>query len=195
MIQIGIDPGISGALAVLDTETRQVKFYDTPTVTVRSGKKLKNQMDAAAIALLLNSIAVGKDVLVTIEKVNAMPGWKNDPDNPGERVQASMGVTSAFNFGFGYGVWIGLLTALMLPFQQIHPLTWKRAMMQDMGKEKDASRIKAMQLFPLTAKDLSLRKSHNRADALLLAAWGSKNCTLTKATAPDPEWDSAPSLF
>ena len=84
MIQIGIDPGISGALAVLDTETRQVKFYDTPTVTVRSGKKLKNQMDAAAITLLLNSIAVGKDVLVTIEKVNAMPGWKADPDRPGE---------------------------------------------------------------------------------------------------------------
>lgn len=195
MLSIGIDPGLDGALAILDTETRMVKFYDTPTVQVRSGKKLKKQMDGAAITLLLNSIAVGKDVLVTIEKVNAMPGWKDDPDHPGQRIQTPMGVTSAFNFGFGYGVWIGLLTALMIPFQQVHPLTWKRAIMFDSGKEKDASRVKAIQLFPSTAPDLNLKKHHNRADALLLAAWGSKNCTLTKAIAPDPEWDDVPSLF
>ena len=173
MISIGIDPGITGAIAILDTETRLVRFVDTPTVTVKSGKKFKDQMDPRAIVEILSVFT--EDTFVTIEKVNAMPGWKNDPENPGQRVEASMGVTSAFNFGMGFGMWLGILAAMKLPYQTVHPITWKRSMMADMGKEKDASRVKAIQLFPNVYQDLKLKKHHGRADALLIATWGAKN--------------------
>jgi hypothetical protein len=164
-IQIGIDPGISGALAVLHPN-RQIEFYDTPTVQIRSGKKIKNTMDTYAIVTILQGITSQRDVMVTIEKVNAMPGMGAG----GER--QSMGATSAFNFGMGFGIWLGILAALRLPHQQVHPRTWKMAVMSDMGKDKDASRIKAMQLYPESVPSLTLKKHHGRADALLLAEWG-----------------------
>ena len=173
MIVVGIDPGITGALAILDTETRLVKFVDTPTVTVKSGKKFKNQMDPRAIVEILSVFT--EDTFITIEKVNAMPNFRPDPENPGAPVRNSMGVTSAFNFGMGFGMWLGILAAMKLPYQTVHPITWKRSMMADMGKEKDASRVKAIQLFPNVYQDLKLKKHHGRADALLIATWGAKN--------------------
>ena len=169
-IQIGIDPGLSGAIAVLDPRTRNIEFYDTPVLKIKSGKKMKSVMDLNAIVTLLHGISSGRDVMVTIEKVNAMPGMGKD----GVR-DVTMGVTSAFNFGMGFGMWLGMLTALRLPFQQVHSRTWKKLIMADMGKEKDASRVKAMQLYPETAPNLNLKKHHGRADALLLAEFGRKH--------------------
>jgi hypothetical protein len=168
MIFIGIDPGLTGALAVLDSDTKSVSFFDTPTVQMKVGKKIKNQQDSYAIVSLLRSLTEGKDVMAVIEKVNAMPGQGAG----GER--QSMGATSAFNFGLGYGQWLGILAALKVPHQQVHPLTWKKVMMADMGKEKDASRVKAMQLFPQSSDGLTRKKDHGRADALLIAAWAMK---------------------
>lgn len=168
LIIIGIDPGISGAIAALDSTTKQISFFDTPTVQIKSGKKTKNQQDVYAIVTLLRTLVEGKDVMVVIEKVNAMPGMGKD----GER--QTIGATSAFNFGMGYGQWLGILAALGIPHQTVHPRTWKSFMMADMGKEKDASRVKAMQLFPWSAKDLARKKDHGRADALLMAAWATK---------------------
>ncbi len=165
MIYLGIDPGLTGALAVLDSESKSISFFDTPTVQIEVGKKIKNQQDVYAIASLLRSIVDCKDVMAVIEKVNAMPGIGAN----GER--QSMGATSAFNFGLGYGQWLGILATLQIPHQQVHPRTWKQSMLPDMGKEKDASRVKAMQLFPQSAKDLTRKKDHGRADALLMAAW------------------------
>ena len=171
MIFLGIDPGLTGALAVLDSETKAISFFDTPTVQIKVGKKIKNQQDVYAIVSLLRSIVDGKDVMAVIEKVNAMPGVGADG------ARQTMGATSAFNFGMGYGQWLGILAALQIPHQQVHPRTWKTAMMADMGKEKDASRVKAMQLFPYTANDLTRKKDHGRADALLIAAWAMKMST------------------
>ena len=165
MVFVGCDPWLTGALAVLDSETKEVSFVDTPVVEVRVGKKMKHQQDVYAMVRILRAICSGKDVMVVIEKVNAMPGAG------AEGKRQSMGATSAFNFGMGYGEWLGILAALEIPHQQVHPRTWKSAMMTDQGKEKDASRVKAMQLFPKTAKDLTRKKDHGRADALLMAAW------------------------
>lgn len=172
---IGIDPGVSGAIAVIDTDTDQVAFYDTPNLEVKSGKKFKKVIDIGRAVLMLQQLSAGVKTVVTIEKVNAMPGMKNDPDNPGKKIPAAMGVTSAFSFGMGFGMWLGVLAALFIPHQQVHSLTWKKSMMADMGKEKDASRIKAMQLYPRTAPDLVRKKDHGRADALLIADWGRRN--------------------
>lgn len=162
MIYIGIDPGLSGALAVIDSETKNISFVDTPVVEIRVGKKMKHQQDAYAISSLLRALSSGKDVMATIEKVNAMPDVGTG---------AKMGSTSAFNFGLGFGMWLGILAALEIPHQQVHPATWKAVMMRDSTKDKDASRVKAMQLYPMTAKDLTRKKDHGRADALLIAAY------------------------
>lgn len=172
---VGIDPGVSGAISVIDTDTDQIAFYDTPTLEVKSGKKFKKVIDIGRVVLMLQQISSGVKTVVTIEKVNAMPGVKNDPKNPGQKIPAAMGVTSAFSFGMGFGIWLGVLAALFIPHQQVHPLTWKKSMMADMGKEKDASRIKAMQLYPRTSPDLVRKKDHGRADALLIAEWGRRN--------------------
>lgn len=166
MIHIGIDPGVTGAVAELNSLTRGVRFFDTPTVQVKSGKSMKNMLNPPECVALLKRLSVYGEVMATIEKVSPMPSIPV----MGER--RSMGVTSAFNFGKGYGIWIGILSALGIPFEEVHPLTWKKTMMADMGKEKDASRVKAMQIYPDTAADLTLKKHHGRADALLLAEFG-----------------------
>lgn len=162
----GIDVGITGAVAVLNPETNDVRFWDNPVLVVSVGKKLKNVPDTRMMATILEIIvkdAGGTDnLLVSIEKVQAMPGG-------GER---SMGATSAFSFGMGFGMWLGVLAALWIPYQQVHPATWKSKLMAGLGKEKDASRQIAMQHYPRSAKDLNLKKHHGRADALMLARYG-----------------------
>jgi crossover junction endodeoxyribonuclease RuvC len=162
MIHVGIDPGVTGALCVLDEATQEVKFYDTPTLNVKVGKNFKNVLDAYEMSRILKDVTAGQTVMVTIEKVQAMPGGR----------ERSMGATSAFSFGQGFGIWLGILAALEIPHQQIHPMTWKSKVMAGMGKEKDASRQRAMQLYPRAAGQLNLKKHHGRADACMLARFG-----------------------
>lgn len=161
MTHIGIDPGAAGAVALIRSDG-SVTFWDTPIVQIKSGKKTRTEMNAAAASMLLSDIKDGNDgVFVTIEKVGAMPG---------------QGVTSMFSFGKNFGTWLGILAALKLPHQQVAPISWKKKMMPDMGKDKDASRVRAMQLFPNAQRDLYLKKHHGRGDALLLAEYGRRTC-------------------
>lgn len=186
MLWVGIDPGISGAIAVLDSKTRNVSFVDTPTVQVKVGKTIKNQMDAHAASLILQALDDTDGIFVAIEKVAPMPSTHAGDKGTG------MGVTSAFNFGMGFGTWIGICAASLLPFQLIHPATWKAKLMRDMGKDKDASRVKAMQLYPSSAKDLTRKKDHGRADALLLAHYAMMTGVPENKA---PEVVEEPSLF
>lgn len=185
MIFVGIDPGLTGAVAVLDDITDSIRFFDTPTVTVKSGKKMKNQMEPHASSRILQALDDEFGLLVTIEKVAPMPHIEGNE-------RQTMGVTSAFNFGMGYGTWIGICAASMIPYQLVHPATWKRRVMADMGKEKDASRVKAMQLYPQAAKDLTLKKHHGRADALLLAHYAMLTYIVKE---PEPQAEPEPTLF
>lgn len=167
VIFCGIDPGLTGAIALLNPEINEVRFYDAPTLEIITNKKRKNILDAYAMTRIMRDInlkasVAHMEVWVTIEKVQAMPGG-------GER---TMGATSAFNFGMGFGMWLGILAALEIPHQQVHPATWKAKIMAGMGKEKDASRQVAMQHYPKAAPDLNLKKHHGRADALMLARYG-----------------------
>jgi hypothetical protein len=77
------------------------------------------------------------------------------------------GVSSSFRFGRGLGLWEGILSAFQIPFVKVTPQRWKKNLLDGMGKEKDASRLRAQTLFP--SLDLSLKKHHGRGDALLLA--------------------------
>lgn len=162
MVFLGIDPGLSGAISVLYPETNDVDFYDAPVLEMVVNKKSKRVPDAYGMVRILKEATAGRKVMVTIEKVQAMPGG-------GER---TMGATSAFNFGYGAGMWMGILAALELPHQQVHPATWKAALMKGCPKEKDASRIVAMQHYPKAAGRLSRKKDNGRSDALMIARYG-----------------------
>jgi hypothetical protein len=160
MMYIGIDPGISGA--VVSIVDGAAVFCDTPTLEITTGSKVKRVIDVAAAAQLLRGLDP-RNTYVTIEKVWAMPGGGSGP---------SMGATSAFNFGMGYGMWLGILAAYRLQYEQVIPATWKKVMMPGMGKDKDESRVRVMQLFPEASPHVTLKKHHGRADALLIAEYG-----------------------
>jgi hypothetical protein len=164
---LGIDPGLTGAIALLSDDLKIIRFYDTPVLTVKSGTKNRKQMNAPMIFEIFEEVRglYGTDLFAVIEKVSPMPSTHEADKGAG------MGVTSAFNYGKGVGIWLGLLAGCQIPFEEVHPRTWKSKMLSDMGKGKDASRVKAMSLFPAIAPQLQLIKHHGRADALLMAAY------------------------
>lgn len=161
MIYIGIDPGLSGALAVIndgtsDWHSADIYVWDTPTALVE-GEKTKREYLASAMAVLLKPYENRKDVLAILEHVHSMP---------------KQGVASSFRFGEGKGLWEGILAAYCIPTELISPQRWKKAILVDMGQEKSASRFKAMALFPQLAEQLKLVKHDGRAEALLMAEYG-----------------------
>jgi crossover junction endodeoxyribonuclease RuvC len=149
---IGIDPGLSGAVAVLDATGALLALHDTPVLTLRTGRGTRQEYDVPGLVGLLAPYA-GLQAHVILEESQAMPG---------------QGTRSMFTIGVGFGAWLGVLAALALPHTRIRPHVWKRAL--GLGKDKEAARLRAMQLFP--GADLRRRKDHGRAEALLLAWYG-----------------------
>ena len=153
MIIIGIDPGISGAICILENK-KIIEIYDTPTMI--DGKKNKKQINGAQIAnIIKNKIDNNKDkeIVLVVEHVNAMPG---------------QGVTSMFNFGQSFGVIKGICAALSLPIYFVRPSKWKKHF-NLINSEKDASRTKVIEAFPYISSQLSKKKDGNKADAILIA--------------------------
>lgn len=156
---IGIDPGLSGAVAIISSDG-EATIHDTPTTKVKSGKKNKNMYVESLMADILRQYA-GDNVEVKLEKAQSMP---------------KQGVASTFSTGEGYGLWRGILAALRMPYTIVTSQKWKKAMMDGMGKEKSASCYRGQQLFPSVelfgpqggAKD-------GRGDALLIAEYGRRN--------------------
>ena len=96
-----------------------------------------------------------KEISVVVEKVSAMPG---------------QGVTSMFNFGQSYGVIKGICSAMQLPIHFVTPAKWKKYF-NLIKTEKDASRTKAIEIFPYFSSNLSRKKDSNKADAILIASF------------------------
>lgn len=151
MICIGIDPGQTGAVAIITD--KEVNLYDTPTETVKKGKSNKTEHLPAGMASLLRG---HYPCHVFIESVHSMPG---------------QGVASMFGFGKGFGIWIGILAALEIPYTFVTPQAWKKALLPGQS-DKDAARGRAMQLFPFQTPLLLRKKDIGRADALLIAEYG-----------------------
>jgi hypothetical protein len=154
MLYIGIDPGKSGAVAGIFGSA--VLIHDTPTVPVKSGRKTKNDYVIQSMASILRGFLQHDQVFAVLEKVHSMP---------------EQGVASSFDFGRGFGLWEGLLAALGISYELVSPQRWKGEMMADMGKEKGASIVRALQLFPQAADLITLKKHEGRAEALLMAAY------------------------
>jgi crossover junction endodeoxyribonuclease RuvC len=150
---IGIDPGLSGAVAVL-TGSDSLIVIDMPTMTVERNGKSKRQVSASELAAIFANFN-SNDTHVFVEKVSAMAG---------------QGVTSVFSFGRSFGMIEGILAAFKLPVTYVAPATWVKAVGR--GQGKDASRARAMELFPNNQADFKLKKWDGRADAALIAYWG-----------------------
>jgi crossover junction endodeoxyribonuclease RuvC len=159
-ISIGIDPGLSGAVAILDhrTDPPTVTVHDTPTLTLTGSRGgVRHEYDLHAMARLLQPYAGVNGTQACIERVHAYP---------------RQGVRSMFTLGYGAGAWEGVLAALGIPFRRVLPRQWQQWMLTGELKGKDASRFVAMRQFPQLASELRAKRHHNRADALLIAVWG-----------------------
>ena len=148
---IGIDPGLSGAIAILENN-KVLNIFDIPVMS--EGKKNKRQLNSALLVdLLKENINQEEEVAVVVEQVNAMPG---------------QGVTSMFNFGQTFGALKGICAALELPIFFVRPSRWKKHF-ELINSSKDASRTKAIEMYPKLSSQLSKKKDVNKSDAILIA--------------------------
>ncbi len=155
MLIIGIDPGISGSLCFFE-DGKIADIIEMPVMA--EGKKNKRQVNGAQIYNEIFKRIKGiekKNIKVIIEQVSAMPG---------------QGVTSMFNFGQSFGVLKGICSAMQLPMYFVRPAKWKKYF-NLIKSEKDASRTKAIQIFPYISSQLSRKKDSNKADAILIASF------------------------
>ena len=155
MLIIGIDPGISGSICFFK-DGNIIDVVEMPTMA--EGKKNKRQVNGAQI---YNEIykRINKldkqNIRVVIEQVSAMPG---------------QGVTSMFNFGQSFGILKGICSAMQLPVYFTRPAKWKKYFGL-INSEKDASRTRAIEMFPSFSSQLSKKKDSNKADAILIASF------------------------
>jgi crossover junction endodeoxyribonuclease RuvC len=157
MITIGIDPGLTGAIAVVAHGIAQV--VDMPIVEpTKAGGKKRAEIDPAILLDRLRSLSKAHQSHAYIERVGPMP---------------KQGLGSTFRFGVGYGMVRAVVAALGIPYSLVTPHQWKRAMGL-LRADKEASRAKALQLYPSLAKDLKLKKHSGRAEALLIARYGAE---------------------
>ena len=153
MIIFGIDPGVSGAICILENK-KVIEVFDMPTMT--DGKKNKRQVNGAQVTNIIRErLDGGKEIIVVVEHVNAMPG---------------QGVTSMFNFGQSFGVIKGVCAALSLPIYFVRPTKWKKHF-NLIKTHKDASRTKVIEVYPEISSKLSRKKDSNKADAILIARY------------------------
>ena len=144
---LGLDPGISGAIAFYrPDDPSQVVVADLPVVA--------GVIDGRNLAAMIRSLAPDSAV---IENVHSMP---------------KQGVASTFKFGRAFGTAIGILECLGLPIAYVSPTTWKRHYRLDSDAEK--SRRAALNLFPASAGQFARKKDHNRAEAALLALYAAE---------------------
>ena len=150
---IGIDPGLSGGIAVLD-DLKIFDIYDMPIMS--EGKKNKNQLNSAQLVnIIKKNIIPNGDTFLIVEQVSAMPG---------------QGVTSMFNFGQTFGSIKGICDALSLPIFFVRPAKWKKHF-DLINSSKDASRTKVIEMYPSISPRLSKKKDVNKADAILIARY------------------------
>ena len=156
MIYIGIDPGASGAIAVIYDDV--INFYDLSKSHADNVDHLK--------AILFSGKVERSALFAVIEKVNAMP---------------KQGVASSFNFGVTFGALQGALYALNIPFTLVTPQKWKARVFdssprgQVKADQKTAARDLARRLYPQASDRLARVKDSDRAEALLMAHYAMLN--------------------
>ena len=148
---IGVDPGLTGAIAILDGN-KVINLFEMPVMA--EGKKNKRQLNSAQLeSIIKEKIKKKEETAVIVEQVNAMPG---------------QGVTSMFNFGQTFGAIKGVCAALELPIFFVRPSKWKKHF-ELINSSKDSSRTKVIEMYPSLSNQLSKKKDVNKSDAILIA--------------------------
>lgn len=149
MLTIGIDPGLSGAIAILNDDGVIESLRDLPII--RDAKLA--WVDGSELQSIIMAALRGRTAVAMIERVSSMP---------------AQGIASAFQFGVGFGSILAVVQTMHIRIELVTPAVWKRA--YGLSKDKDASLFKARLLFPLA--ELHLKKHDGRAEALLIAHYG-----------------------
>lgn len=154
---IGIDPGITGAIAVWSGSLLEV--YPMPIVNLKKGKSNRNSVSPSLFSNMLKTVidSWGSNIYVYIEKVHMMP---------------KMGGVASFSFGMGYGVLLGAISMAGLSYTEVPFKTWHKVMVGIKGK--DAARERAANLFPAYRTLFAKKKDDGAADAALIAKYGRK---------------------
>lgn len=150
MIRVGIDPGVTGCIAILDEETGRVEFHDTPIILEDTPKGKLKTYDEPAIWQILKAIKEGS---VVVEHQRYY-GW-------GDNAKALATLC------YGYGLFVGYANALGLPVLKVEPNVWKRKLLGSKNAHKNEAVELAQELFPAYRKQL-LKSKNGRSDALLL---------------------------
>ena len=160
MNYIGIDPGLSGAVGIITLFGTGINsqwgqtVWDIPTFNILKGEKKRKRRDYNVHAMVCFMECYRHNSMAVIEEQAAFP--KN-------------GVVGAFSVGRGYGIWLGILEALKIPYQVVRSQTWKSVMLSGTQKDKEASRLIAQRMFPKL--DFGEKASQDRAEAILLAEY------------------------
>ena len=150
---LGIDPGLSGAIAILEKK-KVLNLFDMPVMA--EGKKNKKQLNSAQLVNIIRENSIGEEeIVVVVEQVNALPG---------------QGVTSMFNFGQTFGAIKGVCAALNLPIFFVRPSKWKKYF-ELINSSKDSSRTKVIEMYPSLSSQLAKKKDVNKSDAILIARY------------------------
>ena len=150
-LTLGVDPGLTGAVALLGPSGEFELVADLPIIRDRS----LAWVDGGALQSLLLDAVRGRPVHAVVERVSAMP---------------RQGVSSVFTFGLGLGSVLGVLQAMGVSIEFVTPACWKGDL--HLSRDKRASLDKARLLFP--SADLRLAKHDGRAEALLIATWAAQ---------------------
>jgi len=151
---LGVDPGVTGALAMLDTDLSALVVCDMPSTLIKVGKTHRRQLSEFWLADTLRVYAPDE---AWIERVHALP---------------KQGVASSFSFGLSYGLARGVLAALGVRVTLVTPNEWKRSFR--LGPDKNEARLVASRLFPANAAYFTRARDDGRAEAALLALFGTQ---------------------
>lgn len=165
-IILGIDPGLSGAIAFYDlTHHRLQQVTDMPLIPHQTNKKgpERRVLDAVALATLIDAYS-RRTILAVIEDVSAMTYVDKHGETRGQ------GAASSFKFGKAAGIVHGICAACYIPILPVKPAIWKSLM--GLSRDKDLSRSHASKLFPDHAQNWQRKKDDGRAEAALLAYFG-----------------------
>ena len=151
MTYCGIDPGLSGAIGLVDADGGFHAVHDMPCLEQTTGRRA---IDPVVLADILRT---HRPDFVLVERVGARPGE---------------GATGAFSFGMSYGTILAVLAVLGLPHDVVQPASWKRKAGIPPGADKAVSIVTAKRLLPNAAPQLTRKKDDGRAESLLLALQG-----------------------
>jgi Holliday junction resolvasome RuvABC endonuclease subunit len=157
MIYIGIDPGLTGAVASYG-RGRILAVADMPTTQRTYGHGREVDWKKFRDVMMQISSDSSEDYFAVVENVGVMP---------------KQGAVSGFQFGQVMGGIKAVLDCMYMEWGLIHPATWKKRFGL-VGSDKDATRQMILQAYPDTIDWLKLAKHHNRADAMAIAIAGDK---------------------